>query len=69
MAKEITNECCDCAVPAYPCQGDSCPLRHVIRYVCDRRGDQTTLYECDGEELCESCLIERFDIVEGSDEY
>ena len=23
------NECCGCAVPAYPCMGDACPNRHV----------------------------------------
>ena len=53
------NHCCDCAVPGYPCLGESCELRHVPVYVCDRceweiEGD---VYEDEGyDDLCEECL-------------
>lgn len=54
---EIKNECCDCAAPGYPCQGDSCPYRHVKHYYCDNCGDEVDeLYVVDGEELCRDCL-------------
>lgn len=38
------NDCCECAVPAYPCLGDSCPLRHQKHYNCDSCGDEVESY-------------------------
>lgn len=59
------NDCCDCAVPAYPCLGDDCPLRHQKHYYCDSCGDEFgKLYRIDGMELCESCVLERLEVVE-----
>lgn len=62
----IENDCCGCAVPAYPCLGESCPLRHQKHYYCDDCGDETDkLYRLDdGEELCESCVLERLEVAE-----
>ena len=60
--KRIVDECCDCAVPSYPCN-DSCPLRAVERYFCDECDEEVDLdelYEVDGEDLCIDCLKERF---------
>ena len=55
------NECCDCAVPAYPCMGDTCPNRNVKHLYCDKCGeDCEELYVFDGEELCEECLLDSF---------
>ena len=63
------NDCCNCAVPAYPCLGDSCPKRHSKHFYCDECGDETVLYEYDGElQLCEDCLLARFDVVNGNEE-
>ena len=64
------NDCCDCAVPGYPCRGESCPLRHVKHYYCDCCKAEVDmqwekLYECDGEQLCIDCLLERFPEVKG----
>lgn len=67
MARKITNDCCDCAVPPYPCLGDRCPLRSVTHYTCDRCGEEAKLYDYDGEELCEACLLETVPTVEGSE--
>ena len=54
------NQCCDCAVPGYPCRGDLCDLRHVPVFVCDECGrDEERLYVLDGEELCYNCKERR----------
>lgn len=59
--KKIENHCCDCAVPAYPCRGNSCPLRRVEVHYCDKcEAELDEIYEVDGEELCEECLKEKF---------
>lgn len=59
--KRIENHCCDCAVPGYPCRGSACPNRNVEVYYCDECGcELDEIYDVDGEELCESCLKEKF---------
>ena len=68
MSVKYENECCDCAVPGYPCMGSSCPNRNVPHYFCDKCGGETTLYEKDGEQLCADCVLKDFEIVEGSEE-
>lgn len=51
------NHCCDCAVPGYPCQGRSCPLRNVEVHYCDNCGDYLEyINELDGKELCDACI-------------
>lgn len=65
--RRVTNECCDCAVPPYPCLGASCPLRNVEHFYCDKCKSERTLYEYDGAELCEACLLEAVPKVEGSE--
>ena len=65
--KRIENDCCGCAVPAYPCMGNSCPKRNVAHYYCDECGREDVLRDTEFGELCESCLLNKFPIVEGSD--
>ena len=65
--KKIENDCCGCAVPAYPCRGDSCPLRHVEHFYCDQCGDETTLYSTDDGELCADCILSNLPVVKGSE--
>ena len=59
------NMCCDCAVPGYPCIGDSCSLRHVVMYKCDRCGkDELTEDEVehiDDMDVCEECMEKIFE--------
>lgn len=51
----VLNECVDCGLP---CLGNICPNRNVTRFYCDKCGDEVeTLYEYDGMELCESCVL------------
>lgn len=59
--KRYENQCCDCAVPSYPCLGSSCPLTKVPVYYCDHCDEELDeIYEVDGEELCEDCLKNMF---------
>lgn len=54
---KIVNECCDCAGGAYPCLGESCEKRHVKHPICDKcHAEVKTLYDVDGQQLCEACL-------------
>lgn len=62
--RKVENECCGCAVPAYPCLGSSCPKRNVIHLYCDDCGEETQLYDYDGDELCKDCILERLDLKE-----
>lgn len=64
--KKIENECVGCKDSGLPCIGNSCPYRNVIRFYCDRCGNEDKLYYYDHEELCIDCLLENFEIVEGS---
>lgn len=61
----IENDCCGCAVSAYPCLGESCPLLHQKHYYCDSCGEETDkLYRLDDGEYCEQCVLERLEVVE-----
>ena len=65
--RKTENECVGCASLGLYCLGSACPNRNVTRFYCDKCGEEATLYDYDGEELCEYCLLEEFDIVEGSE--
>ena len=60
----IENHCCDCAVPGYPCMGDLCSLRRVEVTYCDscheEIGEYDDIYDADGKEICEYCLLNMF---------
>lgn len=64
--KKILDECVGCP-PEIGCFGSSCPYKNVVRFYCDRCGEEEKLYHYDSEELCEDCLLKEFDVVEGSD--
>lgn len=65
--KRIENECVGCPA-GVPCLGPTCPNRNVVRYYCDICKEESyPLFEHDGAEWCAACLLEQFDIVEGSD--
>ena len=51
------NECVHCGLP---CLGPDCPNLNVKHYYCDNvncGADVDVLYEYDGEQLCEDCLL------------
>lgn len=62
--KKIEDECVNCPMG---CVGDVCPNKNVVRFYCDNCGEEEMLYIYDGEELCQECLLEKFDKVNGSD--
>ena len=65
--KIFSNECLNCP-PLLPCIGSSCRYYHPLeKHICDKCGDEVTLYYFEDMELCESCLLEKFPIVEGTE--
>ena len=52
------DECVGCP-PEMGCLGNSCRYKNVKHLYCDRCGDDVEeLYDYDGEELCEDCLLD-----------
>ena len=48
------NHCCDCAVPGYPCIGDSCHYVNVPVYYCDSCNDWALAqYDVEDNHYCE----------------
>ncbi len=64
--KKIENECVGCTDVGLHCIGGACRHRNVVRFYCDRCGWEEKLYHYNDEELCADCLLEEFDVVEGS---
>lgn len=61
--KRIENECVGCP-PEIGCLGKSCEYINVIRLYCDEcEYEADILYRYDDEELCQDCLLGRFEIV------
>lgn len=59
--KRIENDCCDCAVPGYPCRGDLCPLRHAVHIYCDECGMEITdekAYYYEDLDYCADCMLD-----------
>ena len=61
---EYENECVGCPTEL-GCLGKSCPNLSVPHLYCDQCGSEVdTLREYDGQQLCEECLLDQFDIIE-----
>ena len=60
----VQDECCHCGLP---CKGDICPNRNVARYYCDKCKDEFDPEELfideDENELCDECLLSRYETV------
>lgn len=51
------NECVGCPTEM-GCMGSSCPNRNVKHLICDEcQDDVDELYNYDGQQLCEYCLL------------
>ena len=62
-----TNDCVDCNLP---CVYDGCMYYNVKHFKCDECGNEDVkLYYYDDCELCEECLLKRFTVVDGSDDW
>lgn len=58
------DECCGCAVPAYPCMGTACPNRKVPHFYCDKCGeDVEELFKWNGEQWCLDCIRKDLEMV------
>ena len=55
---------CVCCPKEMGCLGSRCPNRNVPHLHCDECGEETNLYEYEGEELCIECIKNRLDKVE-----
>lgn len=56
MGRRTVDGCVDCGLP---CMGKSCPYWEVEERFCDKCGEETSqLYEYNGKELCEDCLLD-----------
>ena len=66
--KKVENECVNCQDVGLHCLGGTCKYRNVIRFYCDQCKEETTLYHYENKELCKDCLLEEFDVVEGSED-
>lgn len=61
---KIENECVDCPTEM-GCLGDSCSKKNVVHLYCDNCGeDVEKLFDVGGEQICESCLQERFQKID-----
>ena len=67
--KKIENECVCCVGMGLHCLGHGCPNRNVVRFYCDRCGNEATLRQYNDEELCQTCLLKEFPIVDGSEDW
>ena len=65
--KRLENECVGCPAEM-SCLGYACSYVNVPHFYCDRCGNEEVLYHYDGEEICGSCLLKEFEVVEGSEE-
>ena len=64
--KKIENGCVGCPTEM-GCLGNSCKYRNIVVFYCDECGEETdTLYRYNGYELCQDCLLDKFDIVDDS---
>ena len=58
--RKIENECCDCAVPGYPCRGAACPNITVLHVYCDGPDcdcEDEEMYVYNGKDYCRDCLL------------
>jgi hypothetical protein len=60
---EYESECVGCTSLGLHCIGEHCPNRNVPHYYCDECGEEDTLYEYEGEELCIECIKNKLRII------
>ena len=57
------NECVGCP-KEMGCLGNICPYKNIKHLYCDKcKDDVEELYKCEGEELCEKCLLKTFEKI------
>jgi hypothetical protein len=62
-----TNDCVDCGLP---CLVDSCRYRNAMHSKCDFcKEEDVRLYHYNGCQICESCLLKEFEVVEETEDW
>lgn len=62
------DECVGCRGSGMQCRGISCRNRCVKRLYCDECGeDSDRLYIYDGQQICQECLLDLYDFIEGDE--
>lgn len=62
MAQRYESQCVSCG---FPCRYEACRYYKVRILECDNCGDEVDkLYRIDDGEYCESCVLERLEVVE-----
>lgn len=56
------NECVMCDIPCI-----DCGRKRVPHFYCDNCGEEKKLYEDGFEQLCAECILENYDVVDGSE--
>lgn len=60
---QYEDECVGCP-PELGCLGSSCPNRNVPHLICDNcGGERGELYNVNGEQVCDDCLLQMFPTV------
>ena len=63
--RRTEDNCVGCSTIYGSCLGAGCPNRNQIVLVCDKcEADVDKLYEYEGEELCQECLLDTVPQVE-----
>ena len=61
MGYRYENQCCSCAVPAYPCTGEH---KRVKVFYCDGCKEEVEdLYKTENGELCADCVLGMYEKV------
>ena len=60
-----TKECRKCGLP---CLHNACPYYKVKHFKCDYCGEvDIKLYNYNGDEICEDCLLDEFDVIDNDE--
>lgn len=63
--KYYENECVDCGLP---CKHELCPYYKVEHFRCDLCGEiDIKLYDYNGCEICEECILKEFSVIKGTE--
>lgn len=54
------DECCQCAVPGYPCAGEHKRVPHYYCDGCKEEFEPDELCDFYGDMLCVDCLVKQF---------
>lgn len=63
MGLVYKDECCQCAVPGYPCTGEHRRVPHYYCDKCEEEFEPDELYVTPDGEFCDKCILNEFDTI------